>query len=325
MLLATIGGTPNALANSFNIRPIYFVNSPAYSMVATGTITTLADTGSITDWNLTVTTTQQLAHYSPANTVNMSAGEIVGDGQTLTVATSPDGSQDGGSMFFRAPNPFSDVGVAPANFAGLGISGGEAVYMYGGAFDFLGLNQPDNTNYVVAQAGAPGGHVFELTPLSFGGGVVLSGTITTDGTLGPLGPNNIRNWDIDIDQVTQDLFNRGNSTLLQNLRSPSADGLTLNVLNPDGFITFSKGFAGGRMYALQLADFSSQSPAGGQAGYFQGRLAVNTIALRAQDGPWAITGTELITAFIPEPSTLALLGLGFPVLARSGLRRSNAQ
>jgi hypothetical protein len=180
------------------------------------------------------------------------------------------------------------------------------MYMSGGAFDFLALGQAFGVDYLAATARASGGGLFDLVPLTFSGGVTLTGFIRTDGTRGALSAANILDWGIDVVMVTEDVFNASNSVLLASGVSLSADGSALQVGNPDGSLAFRKGSAGGHPFELQLADFTDQSPPGGQAGYFQGRLAVTTLPLNAQGGQWRVTGTDPVTQSVPEPTALML-------------------
>ena len=273
-------------------------------MIATGTITTAGSTNTITDWNATVATRSLLARYTPSNTANMSYGDITCDGTHLMVGTSPDGFQDGGQLFFRSPNPQLDLGVAVADFTGLNVNGGQAMYMAGGAFDFLALNQPNNVHYVAATRSS--GNVYNLVPLAFFGATV-SGTITTDGTTGPLAPNNIVSWDITVDELTEDAFTSANSTLVANLVDLDLAGTALTVMNPDGYLTFRKGNMGGHPHALTLADFSAQAPPGGQAGYYLGAFSVTIIDLNAPLGPWVVTDPN-ITAVVDAAPAVSRLG-----------------
>ncbi len=122
-------------------------------------------------------------------------GPILGraaSGGSLTVAAAPDASTDGGSLLFRSPSVFIDLWAQPADFTSSSPSGGQASYAAGAAFDFLPLRQPDGSSYVAAKESAPGSSVFDLVPLAFGGGVTMSGTITTDGQLGDV--FGIRDW-----------------------------------------------------------------------------------------------------------------------------------
>ena len=294
---AIASGALPAPAATMTIRPITLAGGGTYSMVIGGTITTEGNTNTISGWNAVVTTTAQIGRYTPGNTSNMSMGPLSCDGTRLMVRTSPDGFEDGGLLFFRSSNPYQDVGVAVADFTGINAAGGQAMYMYGGAFDFLPLNQPDNFDYVVATRTT--GNTYALLPIAFYGGVAVSGTITTDGTIGALGPSRILSWDIIVGEVTEDVFSPGNSSLLASLTGLDGTGTALTVLNPNGSLTFSKGSIGGHPYALILADFTSQSPTGGQAGYFHGSLSATTVELNAPAGPWLVT--EISPAAVEGP------------------------
>ena len=287
LMLVLASPIGSALANVFPIRPITFVDSPTYSMTATGTITTAGNTATITGWDVSLTTSSALARYTPATTVNLSYGDVRSDGARILVRTSPDGYQDGGIIYFRSPNPQQDVGVAVADFTGYNATGGQAMYMAGAVFDFLPLNQPNNVEYIAATRTS--GNVYRLVPLSFYGGVTVSGTITTDGTVGSL-IGHIVSWDISVGEVTEDAFRTGNSTVMANFVQFDQAQHGLTVTNPDGYLTLSKGHLGGHIYALTLADFSSTAPAGGWAGYFHGAFELVTIDLNAPNGPWLVTG-----------------------------------
>jgi hypothetical protein len=294
-----------AEADVLAIKPIDF----GAGMVATGTLTTSG--GAITDWNLAVTTTTTLAQYTPANsgskTVNLVS--VSANGQQLTVSTSPDSLNylDGGALGFRSPNVFQDVGVTLADFTALVSPGGEAQYMAGGVFDVTLLNQPDNIEYLAGTHAAGGGNVFQIKPLAFSGGVTLTGTLTTDGTIGTLSAANIVDWNITAQQVTTDVFDASNSTLNAFGTQISADGRHVTVDVPDGYLEFDKGPLGARKYALSLADFTTNP---GTAGYYQGRLAVTTVDLAAGGASYEVT------APVPLPAAFwllapALAGLGF--------------
>jgi hypothetical protein len=314
-LALTLFAGSAANAADFTIRPIDFL-SGSMSIVATGTITTAGATSTITDWNLTVTTHELLARYTRSNTTNFSSG-VSSNGHALYVATSADGSNDGGSLFFRAKNPLVDFGVAPADFTSPFLPGGQAFYMAGVPFDFLDLNQPNGSLYLAATANSADPKIYDLTPLAFGG-AIMSGTITTDGKTGALGAVDITNWNIAVEQTTQDVFNSHNSSLLSDQVALNADG-NLTVNNPGGYLTFSKGYPGHHPYALTLADFTDAYAPYGQAGYFQGALGATTIDLNAPLGAWPVTGPA---PAVPEPATIALFAAGVAGLfGRRALQR----
>lgn len=308
-----------ASALPFQIRPIDFGGG----IVASGSISTAGSSSSIDDWNLRVTSTTQIAHFTPAN-AGMKVASMVKvsvDGQTMTVATSPDSALgvDGGALGFRSRNPLLDVGAFLSDFTGVNATGGQAMYMAGSAFDFLQLGQPDNTDYLAATASPSQANVFDLVPLAFDNGVTMYGTLRTNGAIGAIRLADIIDWDIMVEQVTQDVFDKTNSTLQADLIGLSPDGKTLTAENPDGFLAFSKGAVGGRPHALQLADFGTDSYFYNQAVYSMGRQGLYTVDLHAARGPWAISGDAPIFA-VPEPSALqiVLLMLGMMLLVRAG-------
>lgn len=100
--------------------------------------------------------------YTPSNTRNTYSGLLLSAGQLL-VPTSPDGLADGGSN------------AQP-------------------------LGQADGSHYVAGTA-APGSTVYDLTPVRFNSGVVMSGNITASYTNGAL---NISDRNIRIRQVTDE-------------------------------------------------------------------------------------------------------------------------
>jgi hypothetical protein len=305
----------DASALSLHIRPIDFGGG----ITATGTIVTDGASANITDWRLNVSSFERLAHYTRANTPFriVSDVSVSGDGRAMSVATSPDGVADGGSLGFRARNPSVNWGVSLADFSSSAPPGGEAFYVAGAAFDFLPLDQPAGTSFLAAMASPSGGNLFDLVPLTFSGGVTLYGTILTSGRSGPLAADDVLAWDIFVDMVTTDVFDSSNSRLAASALGLSPEG-QLTVMNPGGYLSFVKGIVGGHPYALQLADFTGTP--GGQAGYFQGRIAVTTIGLRAGRGPWAVTGDTPITS-VPEPGALALFALSMLAMVPSRLRR----
>ena len=313
--LAGVMAGSTATALSLDIRPIDFGGG----ITATGMITTEGSTSNITDWQLTVSSSERLAHYTSASTPFriVSDVSVSGDGRVMSIATSSDGVADGGVLGFRARSPSVNWGVSLGDFSSNAQPGGQALYIAGAAFDFLPLDQPNGVAYVAARANSAGGNLFDLVPLTFSGGVTMYGTILSSGRSGLLGAEDVLAWDIYVDMVTTDVFDRSNSRLAAYALGLSPGG-ELTVTNPDGYLTFVKGFAGGHLYGLQLADFTGTS--GGQAGYYRGALSINTIGLRAPLGPWEVTGAEPI-ASVPEPGSLGLLAMSVLAAGWHRLRR----
>lgn len=305
MTLALSGAATHA--QTFNVRPIDFGNG----IVASGALVVDDASGAIVDWNLVVTTTTELAHYTPANAPlrEVSMLSASADGVHLSVRTSPDslGGADGGVLSFHGGNPFSPVAVRVADFTSLAGPGGESGYVTPFTSDVLALGQADGIDYQVASR-APGAAArYLLNDVGFSAGVTMSGSVTTDGTLGDLSAGNLSQWDIVVRQVTQDVFNPGNSSLLSEGVGLSADGSALIADNPGGLLEFDKGAIGGHKFALTLADLVDGSFFAGTAGYFQGALAVYTVDLGAGGAPWRLTGTEPVPAPVPLPAGWALL------------------
>ena len=116
--------TATAAALSLDIRPIDFGGG----LTASGTITTEGGTSNITDWQLTVSSFERLAHYTSSSTPLkiVSDVSVSGDGRVMSIATSPDGVADGGALGFRARNPSVNWGVSLADFSSNAQPGGEA-------------------------------------------------------------------------------------------------------------------------------------------------------------------------------------------------------
>ena len=66
-----------------------------------------------------------------------------------------------------------DFGVQVADFTGGNVSGGQAMYMAGAAFDFLALNQPDNSDYLAASSA--NGKLFNWSRFLFSAGPRCTG------------------------------------------------------------------------------------------------------------------------------------------------------
>lgn len=314
-----------AEAATFDVREIVLENGPDFSQRVTGTLETRPGTADLVNWHLTVTSRELLGHFTPANTVNRSSGPLRVDagasGAQLQVGASANGFDDGGSLSFGAARPGVEFAVAPADFTGDNIAGGVAFYLARGNFDLLPFGDADGSFHTVA-ASAPGStSTFELAPISFAGGAVMRGTVRTRGNTGAIGAADFTDWDIYVEQFTQDVFDATNSRAFARGLALTPDGSALTVANPDGLLMFSKGSIGGHPFALQLADFTDPSPRGGQAGYYQGALSVTNLPLGAPPrSEWRVTGGDPIVGNVPEPASVALFAVGFAGLLLRRLR-----
>lgn len=214
-------GSPTAAATQFRISPIDLGGGVTIS----GSITTDGSVGplsvaNITSWDITVTSTTDIV-YTTANTANRSSS-VTCDGDHILVPTSPDGVQDGGSLTFYGG---SRIMVQPADFTGLNTNGGQAFYVYGGAFHFHQLNLPNNTSYVAATREPGSSTVYHLIPVDFGNGLVMAGTLMTDGTTGAA---HLVSWDIVVRQTDIVNFTHANSRVMRDMNLIT-DGRTLVV------------------------------------------------------------------------------------------------
>lgn len=200
LLLSLAATAPTARATTLRINPLDLGNgiTVAGHIDVDGTIGPLT-TANVTGWSVTVTQSTDLAVYDSATApvASLALVSVAPDGRMI-VPTSPDGASDGGRLGFGLPpvNPPPEFGVRLADFGGPFAAGGEAFFQNGAAFGYLPLDQPDGVDYTAAQARGPGSSVFDVTPLDFGGGIVLTGTITTDGTIGALGAGDLVDWNL---------------------------------------------------------------------------------------------------------------------------------
>lgn len=310
MMLASLRIANSATAMTFNLTPLKLGNS----LTVSGTVTTDGTIGNLsasnfTAWNITVKSVNKIL-YNKTNSPSAisSLVSVTPDGQKITVATSPNGFEDGGILEFFTQRP--DIySVALANFTNPFLPGGQAFYINGGNFDFIPLNQPDATDYIAAYASSPGSNIFNLLPLHFQDGMTtMSGTITTDGTTGSLANSNLLNWNIVVTQTTTDIFNEQNSFVLAS-DGVVTNGSTITVTNSDGHKpggSWSFGLPGvpGRIdpTVVQLADFTHPKIIGGRA-YYLTPLGYQGILYHLSSDPnyvAAIVASNSQT--VPEPS-----------------------
>lgn len=299
-------------AGLFQITPLDLGSG----ITMTGTITTDGTTGpllaaNILRWDIRVDSATD-RFFNPGNTSPLAFSEVRSDGQRLTVATSPDGSSDGGSLWFYGGRRYM---VQVADFTSGSAIGGQAYYVAGSGFDLLPLNQPDGTNYVAAQVHAPGSGVFDLAPLDFGSGVSLLGTITTDGATGLLDTTNLVDWNIVLrEQTLLARLTEANSHLYFS-DGLSVQGRQLLVENPLGALAMGTAvLPGGHPTIAELANFSDSVGPGGEAGFFSPLeyLPISPLSFDAQ---------YVVATAVPEPSAALLLAIGALAVGAIARRR----
>lgn len=277
----------------------------AGSISTDGTIGVL-NASHITNWNITATSVSDIV-FNRSNTSNFSIS-VSSTGSQLTVSTSPDGFSDGGSIWFRA-GTYQQVQVA--DFTGSNTSGGQAFYAQGSALGFLPLNQPNGIQYTAAVIDAGGGNRFNLLPLDFGSGIVMSGWITTDGATGPA---RFVDWSILVRETVQWNFNPTNSHVIGDFNlATNGNEFTVTPFDVNGSPgQFMIGRGSMDITAAVLADFSIYPS--GQAG-----LITPQIYQMLSPLPLNQNGDYVVATAVPDPE--CWIGLGFGVMALVMYRR----
>lgn len=270
-----LGAALAAQATDFQLTPVQLPGGVSIF----GTISTDGTLGPLTAANLSawsITVRRATRHvYTPSNPGGAQVDVVVSaDGRRMSVKASPDGVRDGGLLSFGSFGPGPEYGVKVADFTGYwGQNGGVAFYLDGPAFDWEWFNAPNGSTRLVAKAAA-GSHQFKLQPVVFSNGsTTIAGQLTTDGSVGALGPANVLDWRITAtsfdDTVYTKTANGANSSVLAGSAGISSDGQTLSVARPGGLLAIGVPAGGGRRGAAAvLADFSATAPADGQAGYY---------------------------------------------------------
>lgn len=313
--MATMGFEEPATirAATFELTPIDFGDG----VEVTGRVTTDGSTGPLTEanflsWRIQVTSTTEFA-FTPANT-SASISEVFSDGQGISVITAPDPVTDGGSLAFRGGVRFA---TQLADFTTNSLPGGEAFYVNGAAFGYLSLNQPDNSTYLAATPRSGATNVFDLVPLDFGDGLTMTGSITTDGTIGALTGDNLLDWKIAIREVSSfGVFNESNSRVFA-ADGVSTDGQSIFVTNPDGAWAFARWPVGPDITLIQLADFTDANAPGGQS-LFTNPFTYEVLTPLSNDPSYIAA-----TLRVPEPNALLLAALGAVFVVVSHWRRTS--
>lgn len=280
--LALLIGASAARSADFQLTPVKLPGGvTVFGTVATdGTVGPLTP-ANLVGWRVTVRTGTR-HDYTPANAPpqNMLAVSVSGDGRKMRVATSPDGN--GGALSFGTGQP--EVMVHVANYAvGWPPGMGFAMYQYGADFEYADLPVSPTGQRIVARAPA-GSHVFKLVPIAFPSGASVTGSITSDGSTGPIGPAQLLDWHLTMRRAEDTVYYRdatgANSQVLPATGGLSTDGQALFVARPGGYLGFgvpAEPPARGR--GAVPADFSAAAPPRGQAGWFD-PFGFDYVALR---------------------------------------------
>jgi hypothetical protein len=265
----------------FNLAPMALSNGWRVS----GTITTDGAVGTlvaanILDWNLNVVQTTDLT-WTEKDSNDLNISGVVSDGKRIAVVTSPDGILDGGTLYFGRGGGVGAIGTNAvlADFTqlstNLGYVGGIAGWqdeIWG--LNYVGLNQRNNSRYRAALAVSGQPNVFRITvPIISSSPLLMTmfGTITTDGTIGALLPQNIVAWNITARNQDITNYTRANSAVLSTIGLTS-DGATIKVSHAGG--QFKIGIGGMRPTFVTFADFTDPTYSDGFANYYRGNYGV---------------------------------------------------
>jgi hypothetical protein len=288
MLLAAILAGPS-FATQYKLVPVDLGNG----YVMTGSVETDGSVGYLAPnnfikWRVVVVQTTDTV-FNETNASAAQVSQVSSDGKKLLVPTSPDGSSDGGVLAFYSGAPrggipsgavVADFSMNSQNIVGPGGMGGWQTPL---ALNLVSLNQPDATVYSAAVAVRGQLNVFRITPVIVNTAPTLMrllGTITTDGTVGPLSPANFRAWNLVGREQDIQTYTEKNSQVIS-ATQVYADGRALRVDNPNGL--FQIGIPSLSPYVsptiVTIADFSDPDVVNGQASFYygaQGLVATKT-------------------------------------------------
>jgi hypothetical protein len=152
---------------------------------------------------------------------------------------------------------------------------------------------------------------------TIGGGSVI-GTITTNGTIGIIDQSDFVSWDLDLNglDATHHITN-GNSVVVVSGSNVSATSteVSFSFSGPAGFLLFQDGLFSGTQYWCNAST---------GADCFQGKSVVPE-SFNSPSAEFAsATGDQVIgtVAAVPEPSTWAMMILGFAGVGFIAYRRS---
>ena len=244
-----------------------------------GTVGALAP-ANILGWDLKVVQTTDFV-WTEKDSSNMNISGVFTDGKKIMVATSPDGALDGGTLTFSRGGGGGRIATSAiiADFTqlsfNLGYPGGLAGWqdeIWG--LNYVGLNQRNNSRYRAALAVPGQPNVFRVTvPIISTSPLLMTmfGTITSDGTIGALLPQNLLAWKITARNQDITNYTNANSTVLS-ANGLTSDGTTIKVDHAGG--QFTIGIGGMRPTFVTIADFTDPAYPNGFANYYMGNFGV---------------------------------------------------
>jgi len=261
----------------YTLRPTLLTNGWA----VTGTLTTDGTVGTLTaanvvNWDLKVVQTTDFV-WTEKDSSNIGISKIYTDGKKIYVATSPDGYQDGGNLTFSRGGGGGRIATSAviADFTQLSMNLGYVGGMAGWqdeiwGLNFVGLNQRNKTMYraAVGVKGQPNAFavtvpIISMDPLL----ITVFGTITTDGTVGALLPQNILAWNVTARNQDITHYTKANSGVLT-MDGVATNGTFIGVTHKQG--KFTIGIGGMRPTYVTIADFTDPSYPDGYANYYRG-------------------------------------------------------
>lgn len=267
---------------TFKLKPVKLTNGWAL----TGTITTDGTVGSlspanITNWNLQLVQTTDVV-WTEKDSIDANSWGLSTNGKGIFVATSPDGIQDGGTLTFSRGGGGGGIATAAilADFTQLSVNMG---YGYGGlagwqdeilGLNYVGLNRKNNTLYRAASAVPGMPNVFRInvprvSPPPYQ--MTMFGTLTTDGTIGPLSPANIIAWNITARIEDMSTYTEANTQVMAAI-GVTSDGVSIKVAHNGGQLVL--GLPGFRPTYVTLADFTDPTYPNGFANYYRGNFGI---------------------------------------------------
>lgn len=274
-LLAVVGLSLSASATTFKLVSVNLGNG----WVMNGTIDTDGTVGlltpaNITKWNITVTNTVDMV-FDPTNTSAANVSMVSTDGKKIYVPASVDGFTDGGTLnFLSGAGPGGiPTGALVADFTGWNITGGVAGWQTNAALNYLYLNEPNGTIYTAATIlpNKPNTFSFRKVITTTPTLMTLFGTVTTDGTIGPLAAANFQTWRIVGREQDIQKYNETMSQVINALQVYS-DNVTLSVAHNGGDFQIGIPMISprGRPLIVTLADFTDPTYPNGIASYYYG-------------------------------------------------------